>query len=67
MDPPRDTTRTPAGPEPPRPAAAPAGGPAPPVVSSEALLAGRRELVIRHGAEEYRLRLTANNKLMLIK
>jgi hemin uptake protein HemP len=36
-------------------------------ISSAALLAGARELLIRHGDEEYRLRLTANNKLILTK
>lgn len=36
-------------------------------VSSAALLAGTRELLIQHGKEEYRLRLTANNKLILTK
>lgn len=39
----------------------------PPVVSSEALLGGGRELLIRHGSEAYRLRLTGNNKLILTK
>jgi hemin uptake protein HemP len=37
------------------------------IVSSETLLAGRRELIIQHGAEQYRLRLTASNKLILVK
>lgn len=36
-------------------------------ITSAALLAGARELLIRHGDEEYRLRLTANNKLILTK
>ena len=31
-------------------------------VSSGELLAGRRQLIIRHGSEEYRLRLTSSNK-----
>jgi hemin uptake protein HemP len=51
-----------------------APGPAPadeagvPVQSrSEDLLQGRRELVIRHGDEQYRLRLTRMNKLILTK
>jgi hemin uptake protein HemP len=39
----------------------------PPAVSSDALLRGGRELVIRHSGEEYRLRLTGNNKLILTK
>lgn len=36
-------------------------------LSSDALLGGRRELVIRHGDETYRLRLTRQNKLILTK
>jgi hemin uptake protein HemP len=40
---------------------------APRIVSSESLLAGRRELLIQHGADQYRLRLTASNKLILVK
>ncbi len=39
----------------------------PPVVTSDALLAGGRELIIRHGAERYRLMLTGQNKLILTK
>lgn len=39
----------------------------PPVVASRDLLAGGRELVIRHAGEVYRLRLTANNRLILTK
>ena len=38
-----------------------------PRVDSLRLLAGGRELVIQHGAEEYRLRLTRNDKLILTK
>jgi hemin uptake protein HemP len=38
-----------------------------PAVESAAILQGRRELMIRHGAELYRLRLTASNKLILTK
>lgn len=38
-----------------------------PVVDSVALMKGRRELVIRHGADTYRLRITASNKLILTK
>lgn len=37
------------------------------VVDSTTLLAGRRELIIRHGEDTYRLRLTASNKLILTK
>jgi hemin uptake protein HemP len=36
-------------------------------VSSEALFAGRRELLIDHAGEEYRLRLTNQGKLILTK
>lgn len=36
-------------------------------VDSTTLLKGRRELLIRHGAETYRLRITASNKLILTK
>lgn len=34
---------------------------------SEDLLQGRRELLIRHGDEQYRLRVTRMNKLILTK
>ncbi|WP_421996766.1 hemin uptake protein HemP [Reyranella sp.] len=40
---------------------------APVSVDSAALLRGRRELIIRHGADTYRLRITASNKLILTK
>lgn len=40
---------------------------APPSIDSHELLAGRRELIIRHGSELYRLRVTASNKLILTK
>jgi hemin uptake protein HemP len=36
-------------------------------VSSEALFSKLRELVVTHGDHEYKLRLTANNKLILTK
>ncbi len=36
-------------------------------ISSTELLAGGKELRISHGGEEYRLRLTASNKLILTK
>lgn len=39
----------------------------PRVVSSEALLAGHRQLIIEHGDERYRLLLTSSNKLILTK
>jgi hemin uptake protein HemP len=40
---------------------------APRVVEARALLRGSRELLIRHGPCEYRLRLTRNDKLILTK
>jgi len=36
-------------------------------VDSVALMKGKRELIIRHGAETYRLRITASDKLILTK
>lgn len=54
----------PSCPAPPVPADAPTG---PPVLRSDQLLAGGREVLIRHGEETYRLKLTSNNKLILIK
>jgi hemin uptake protein HemP len=39
----------------------------PPVVTSEELLRGSGELVIRHGEEIYRLRLTSTGKLIPTK
>jgi len=42
-------------------------GPAVQRMTSDALLAGQRELVIEHGTEEYRLRLTSKGKLILTK
>ena len=36
------------------------------VLSSE-LLAGRRQLIIKHWREHYRLQLTSSNKLILTK
>ena len=41
--------------------------PAPPTVTSEQLLGGRRQLIIQHGDERYRLMLTRSNKLTLTK
>lgn len=38
-----------------------------PVVDSITLMSGGRELIIRHGAGSYRLRVTASNKLILTK
>lgn len=40
---------------------------APLTISSDALLAGRRQIVIQHGDEQYRLLLTRSNKLILTK
>jgi hemin uptake protein HemP len=54
----------------PRVARAAEGGAAaasPSVVDSVTLMGGRRELIIRHGDEVYRLRITASNKLILTK
>jgi hemin uptake protein HemP len=49
-------------------AAEPEGTGAPPlVVDSVTLMSGRRELLIRHGDDTYRLRITASNKLILTK
>jgi hemin uptake protein HemP len=39
----------------------------PPAVDSRELLRGAREIVIRHGDQEYRLRHTQNDKLILTK
>jgi len=36
-------------------------------LSSKALFGGRKEIVILHDGEEYRLRITRNNKLILTK
>ena len=36
-------------------------------IDSQALFDGGREIVIAHGAEIYRLRVTAQNKLILTK
>lgn len=38
-----------------------------PALDSAELFQGGREIVIRHGEELYRLRLTNSNKLILIK
>ena len=38
-----------------------------PAVDSVTLMGGRRELIIRHGVDMYRLRVTASNKLILTK
>ncbi len=41
--------------------------PVPQPLDSRALFAGSSEVVIEHGAETYRLRLTRQNKLILTK
>lgn len=43
------------------------GQAAPPIIASEALLAGRTEVQIRHRGEIYRLTLTRAGKLILHK
>lgn len=47
--------------------AAPEAGPPESVVSSAALMKGQREIVIVHAGLRYRLRITANDKLILTK
>lgn len=47
--------------DPPAPAVDPA------VLRSEDLLRGQREVVILHGEEAYRLRVTSNDRLILTK
>ena len=37
------------------------------ILRSDDLLSGRREVIIEHGTEIYRLRLTRNGKLILQK
>lgn len=37
------------------------------VISSEHLFAGQQEIIIMHAGEEYRLRITNNNKLIMTK
>jgi hemin uptake protein HemP len=37
------------------------------VIASRALFAGRHEIVIAHGGDEYRLRITKAGKLILTK
>ncbi len=36
-------------------------------ITSGELLGGQREVIIQHGTDEYRLRLTSNAKLILTK
>lgn len=37
------------------------------IITSRELMAGQREIIIVHDGEEYRLRITSNNKLILTK
>jgi hemin uptake protein HemP len=41
--------------------------PRPPIVRTDELFGTRREVIIKHGEEEYRLRITRSNKLILTK
>jgi hemin uptake protein HemP len=50
----------------PRTEPAPADAP-PRVIGSEALFGAAREVLIRHGSETYRLRMTRQDKLILTK
>ena len=48
--------------------AAPKSGPNEPHrIPASTLLAGRREVILQHDGQEYRLRLTSNGKLILTK
>ena len=38
-----------------------------PCITSEQLLGGTREVIIQHGGEQYRLRVTSAGKLILTK
>ena len=58
MNPPQSST-------PPDEARAPV--PQPPRVDSQQLFEGQRELIIQHQGEEYRLRITRHDKLILTK
>jgi hemin uptake protein HemP len=51
----------------PRPAPAPQPSAQEEVFTSDTLLQGRREILIRHGDKLYRLRHTSNDKLILTK
>ncbi|KAB7738811.1 hemin uptake protein HemP [Parvibaculum sedimenti] len=52
---------------PPDPGVAAGARPAERSVASHLLFGGRREVIIDHGGERYRLRITGSNKLILIK
>jgi hemin uptake protein HemP len=43
------------------------GDSSPRIIAVAELLGGGREVIIQHGAQSYRLRLTANDKLILTK
>ena len=57
----------------PRKGGPPASGPLaiapmrPARISTELLMGGRREIVLQHGPDEYRLRVTSSGKLILTK
>ncbi|HYM01441.1 MAG TPA: hemin uptake protein HemP [Stellaceae bacterium] len=52
----------------PAPQIRPAGVPRPtPRLTTAQLMHGRREIIIEHGQEEYRLRITGTGKLLLTK
>jgi hemin uptake protein HemP len=51
----------------PEPRRAEAAQAEPLTITSEALFGGRRQLVIQHGGERYRLLVTRSNKLILTK
>ena len=42
-------------------------GPAIPRIDASTLLASRREIILVHNEQEYRLRITSNDKLILTK
>jgi len=39
----------------------------PPRISTERLMGNRREIILEHGVDEYRLRITSTGKLILTK
>jgi hemin uptake protein HemP len=54
-------------PTPPRSPENPSSSTGPRRVDLKDILGAAREVIIRHGSEEYRLRLTSNDKLLLTK
>ena len=50
-----------------RTAADGSGAPVPRTITSEELMGGGRVIIVRHGNDEYRLRITAAGKLILTK